>query len=76
MLKKGKSDTIFFNVLKQTQLYMNRLSLRIVQNEKVRIMLFILGIIYLVSECYILSNQGERHISTVILRVLKNQSKI
>lgn len=35
MLKKGKSDTIFFNVLKQTQLYMNRLSLRIVQNKKV-----------------------------------------
>lgn len=72
MLKKGKSDTIFFNVLKQTQLYMNRLSLRIVQNKKVRIMLFILGIMYLVSECYMLSNQGKCHISTLILSPQKN----
>ena len=30
-------------------------------------MLFILGIIYLVSERYMVSNQGECHISTVIL---------
>lgn len=72
MLKKGKSDTIFFNVLKQTQLYMNRLSLRIVQNKKVRIMLFILGIMYLVSERYMLSNQGKCHISTLILSPQKN----